>query len=280
VEEAKLQQEAGGTPVPSYNTMAEEPTKRSLKAFYWEVMHPTFKVPRFWCIFVMTFLTTASRETVNTYTPQLYDKALGTLPHVGGSMSAFCPIPAALSIAICGYLFDALPKKRRCLIPVISYLIAWFFWVGFYFFLMRLPEPRADKLAPHPDQQKNNWIVLVFLLATTFFSAGPSSFLDGAYVVEIAGPKGAAFAAGLSSGMGYCGAAVAIRIFGRLNTNLQGWQTILGWTVFMAGTVVLLAACYSILEYRHMCRLERAAIKAEKAAALEVIVDDKTTGTL
>jgi len=218
------------------------------KSFYQEIVLPLLRTPRFWCIMVMSFLVAAQKESILEYTPQLFHHAIGTSPEIGGSMSGLGAIPAAISIALFGFIFDKVPRYRRCLIPPICYIVTWLVYIGFYVFLCNLPEPATLR----PDEiQKNRWITASFLVVTILFSTGPSSYLDGAYAIQIGGLRGTGFAAGLASGIGYAGATVLTKIFGGMVETLQDWRRVIFYTVCMSGIVVLLSILYAFLEWRH-----------------------------
>jgi len=216
--------------------------------FWRDVGFPLLRMPRFWVILCMSAIVTASREALNAYSTQLLVFCVGVDPADAGILTAVSAIVATLSIACSGYLFDKVKKRTRVIIPPIAYLVTFLFYLGLWIYVVYALK---DDDANRPRTSRDLAAVMILLSGMCFFSAGPSSLLDGAYVVELIGAKGAAFGAGLSSGVGYAGGALATYFLGLYATSLSGFRYLIGCVTLMAGLLVIAGCLFAWMEWVH-----------------------------
>ena len=169
-----------------------------------------------------------------------------------------------VGIFVGGQLQDYLKPKQKPWIPVVLLVFATAIFTCICLFLIKaVPE-----LGPGEYVATNKLVcVLVLLVAAWFSMAAPSSFLDGAYVVQLAGAQGAAFAAGVVSGTGYAGAAITSQGIKRYINDREGWIKIFAFFIACSLASLLLSIGYAIVMVKKVVREEKE--EAIAAAAVE-----------
>lgn len=235
--EPKSSQETDGTESLSW-AAATEPRDGGNKNFWSKVVRPLFTEPRFYCLLLMAVSTTAIRETFLQFSQSFFKDAVGASAANAGALTAVYNLPAAGSAFIGGFLLDKVRGKNRGLVPLVFLLVCTACLSALALFTKFCCVELAFTLGSR--------LVLANLtiIACSFALSAPNSFLDGAFVVDLAGAEGAAFASGFVGSFGYVGCAITSLFYSQLTTSAEGW-----FVIWAANALLCLATCFGSLVY-------------------------------
>ena len=243
-----LQNSEKRAPLPFISTTPVEP-KLGPTEFFKQIVLPLLMIPKFYAILVLSFVSTAIREAIITWSPYFYKKVLsadGPQAAMFSSMSGFF---ALLSIALGGHLVDTVSKKRKGLIPLVFFIANGVCLFALYA-ATRIYVVDANMGPPDASQFSRQAALLISLIQVTCFAlAAPTSLLDGAYAVELGGTRAASFAAGLASSIGYLGATLSALFVRPMISSYEGWIDVWFWMVVLGCICILVSIIYAVLDY-------------------------------
>lgn len=226
------------------------------KPFFSHVVMPLFRNPKFGVVLVLAFCSTGLRETITSWLSFYFENALGLAPQLAARMAPINYVALLPSSFLGGYLLDRVPKKRRGLVPIVFLSMALCAFAGLWAYTSyHLPDPKRS-LAFEAKTSDTVFSVIIIMFASFSLSA-PNSFLDGVYVVEMAGADGAAFAAGIVGAIGYCGAAISSFVFKSYTKTYNGWCFTLAIMCIAAALTLLGSVLYWRLDVSEINRKER-----------------------
>lgn len=229
--------------------------------FFKDVMIPLLRKPKLYVVLILAFCSTGLRESLVSWIGYYFQFALGMSADQATLWSPILHLGIMPSSFVGGYLLDRVSKKKRGLVPIFFLSANLFAMVALFCFTKYYLAGLEGF-----DNKSFIYALCLFLFACFCFSA-PNSFLDGVYVVEMAGAEGAAFASGVVGAVGYCGAAASSLLFKKMSESRDGWCQIL---MIMMGAAVISwigVIVYWQLDLMDIRRAERRASRHSSRAA-------------
>ncbi len=177
------------------------------------------RLPKFWTLLVLAPCLALMRETFISWTAVYFSDVLNLSTSDAAMMSMFFPLFGTFSTLLGGWLIDWVSPARRGLVPVL-FIFSLTVCLGVGSALTTIHEVLGVSSA---------WATstAVLLLSCMAFSLlAPFSFVDGIFVLSLAGKSGAGVAVGILSSFGYTGAILAGHSMGSI-ADRQGWGMVL-----------------------------------------------------
>ncbi len=236
-------EEPEASPTNVYGAKGEDPHPEGLLA----LILPYLQSPVFWIVCLLSAGLTVLRETFNTWNTTLLVEVGGFVEDgQAAGLSALFPWFGLISLVVCGILADSVSRFRDprwtamryalIMLPFLGLLVGSLVWIW---------------MMPKEDASGTPLVFAICLVALGLI--GPYSFLGGAVAMDKGAKRGSATAAGLIDAAGYFPATFAGYPIGRLIEEL-GWSSTFLVLLVVAGSMMIAALIYAVLEWRTIVR--------------------------
>lgn len=199
------------------------------------------RIPKFWILLCLAPGLTLIRETFITWTATFLVDELNLREGDAVVLSLLFPLFGTFSTLIGGYLIDHLSNLKRAMVPI-AFMVLLTVTLSFFSAVTSTFVSTSGIVL---------WQVQVtscFLSVVALALMAPFSFVDGIFVLSLAGKESAGIAIGIINAVGYVGAILAGHQMGSL-AELHGWANVLLLLSIISFFCTLLFAFYLYLEF-------------------------------
>lgn len=190
---------------------------------------------------------TLIRETFISWTAVFLSDTLKIKDGDAAMLSMLIPLFGTFSTLLGGWAVDRVRPARRGLIPVICLAVL---MMTLLFSIQFIPTGLKKAVAPSPREI----FQVCFLLSIISLSLmAPFSFVDGLFVLSLAGKHGPGLAVGIINAVGYTGAILAGHEMGSIAQNL-GWQHVFRVLASISAASFSLSLVYWWLDLKELRR--------------------------